>query len=245
MVRWRHIQLRRSGSTIRCSVGNEGGVLPGSRLRSACSELAISVAERTSQLREEKLPVKDEQKELDKQATHDPLTGVWNRGTILELMEREVARAQREATVLAVAIADLDHFKLINDTRGHLCGDGVLREAAERLASCLREYDSIGRYGGEEFLILMPGCDPLRSQTRLDALVASVGDHVFMDRVSDHGREIRTSCSFGVTVFRPGVRLLAIEELLATADHALYLAKATGRNRAHFAELVGRQAARA
>jgi diguanylate cyclase (GGDEF)-like protein len=204
-------------------------------------ELAFLVAERTAQLREEKLALKDAQKELEKQATHDSLTGLLNRGAILELLEREVARGQREGTVLAVVIADLDHFKLINDTRGHLCGDRVLRDAAERLASCLREYDSIGRYGGEEFLILMPGCDPLTSQTRLDALVASIGDHIF----SDHGREIRTSCSFGVTVFRPEVRLLAIEELLAAADNALYLAKATGRNRAHFAELVGRQAARA
>jgi diguanylate cyclase (GGDEF)-like protein len=203
-------------------------------------ELEVLVAERTAQLREEKLALKDAQKELEKQATHDSLTGLWNRGAILELMEREVARAQREGTVLAVVIADLDHFKLINDTRGHLCGDHVLREAAERLASCLREYDSIGRYGGEEFLILMPGCDSLTSQTRMDALVASVGDHIFLD----NGREIRTSCSFGVTVFRPEVRLLAIEELLAAADNALYLAKATGRNRAHIAELVERQPAR-
>lgn len=183
--------------------------------------------------------------ELEKQAAHDPLTGVWNRGAILELMGREVARAQREGTVLAVAIADLDHFNEINETRGRQCGDHVLREAAERLASCLREYDSLGRYGGEEFLILMPGCDPQTSQTRMEALVASIGDHIFSDHFSDQGREIRTSCSFGVTVFRPAVRLLAIEELLAAANNALYVAKATGRNRAHFAELVGRQAARA
>jgi diguanylate cyclase (GGDEF)-like protein len=195
--------------------------------------LALLVAERTTQLREEKAALAQAQKELQLQATHDSLTGVWNRAAILELMEREVVRAQREVTVLAVVIADLDHFKQINDAWGHLVGDRVLRTAAQRLGFCLREYDSIGRYGGEEFLILIPGYDPAEGRSRLDELVASIRDHRFLD----DGREIRTGCSFGVTAYRPETRLASIEELLATADAALYRAKAAGRNCAIFAEL--------
>ena len=163
-------------------------------------QLAFLVAERTAQLREEKL-------------------------------------AQREVSVLAVVIADLDHFKQINDTRGHLCGDRVLRTAAQRLGFCLREYDSLGRYGGEEFLILMPGYDPAEGHSRLDELVGSIRDYRFVDE----GREIRTSCSFGVTAFRPETRLASVEELLAAADAALYRAKAAGRNCATFVELTEMQ----
>jgi diguanylate cyclase (GGDEF)-like protein len=145
-----------------------------------------------------------------------------------------MTRAQREGTVLAVVIADLDHLKQINDAHGHLCGDAVLHTAAERLGFCLREYDSLGRYGGEEFLILMPGYDPAESRSRLDELVGSIRDYQF---VYD-GREIRPSCSFGVTAFRPETRLASIEELLATADAALYRARAAGRNCALFADLT-------
>lgn len=197
-------------------------------------QLAFLVAERTAQLREEKLALAHAQKELQQQATHDSLTGVWNRAAILEQMEREVVRAQREGAVLAVVIADLDHFKQINDTRGHLCGDRVLRTAAQRLGFCLREYDSLGRYGGEEFPILMPGYDPAEGHSRLDELVGSIRDYRFMDG----GREIRTSCSFGVTAFRPETRLASVEELLAAADAALYRAKAAGRNCATLVELT-------
>ena len=200
-------------------------------------QLAFLVAERTAQLREERLALAHAQKELQQQATHDSLTGVWNRAAILELMEREIVRAQREVTVLAIVIADLDHFKQINDAWGHLVGDRVLRTAAQRLGFCLREYDSIGRYGGEEFLILIPGYDPAQGRSRLDELVASIRDHRFLE----DGREIRTGCSFGVTAFRPETRLASIEELLATADAALYRAKAAGRNCAIFAELTEMQ----
>jgi diguanylate cyclase (GGDEF)-like protein len=196
-------------------------------------QLASLVAERTAELREEKLALTRVQKELALQATHDSLTGVWNRAAILRHMEREMIRAQREVTVLAVVIADLDRFRQINDSQGHLFGDRVLSTAAERLAFCLREYDSLGRYGGEEFLILIPGYDPAEGRSRLDELVGSIRDHTFID----DGREIHASCSFGVTVFRPATRLASVEELLATADAALYRAKAAGRNCAIFLEL--------
>ena len=113
----------------------------------------------------------------------------------------------------------------------------MLRTAAERLAFCLREYDSIGRYAGEEFLILIPGYDPAEGRSRLDELVGSIRDHRFLDE----GQENRASCSFGVTVFRPEIRLASVEELLAAADAALYRAKAAGRNCAIFVELTEMQ----
>jgi diguanylate cyclase (GGDEF)-like protein len=198
------------------------------------NELVSQLAERSVQLDEQQQALARVQHKVQQQATHDALTGVWNRTAILEHMGREMTRAQREGTVLAVVVADLDRFRQINDTYGHLNGDRVLRTAAERLGFCLREYDSLGRYGGEEFLILMPGYDPAQSRGRLDELVGSIREHRFLD----DGHELHASCSFGVTAFRPEARLSTIEELLATADAALYRAKAAGRNCAMFVELT-------
>ena len=162
------------------------------------------------------------------------MTGLSNRTAILRQMEREVSRAQREGTVLAVAIGDLDHFGRINDADGQVYGGEVLREVAQRLAGCLRTYDSIGRYGGEEFLILMPGYDPVENPTRLEDLVTSLQGRSFLD----DGSVVRTSGSFGATAFRPYIRPFSMEEILATADRALHQARAVGRNCAQFVELT-------
>src|SRR6202035_5386162 len=86
-------------------------------------------------------------------ATHDALTETWNRGAILETLDKEIWRSRREGISLGVLIADLDHFKSVNDTYGHLTGDSVLREITKRMRTTIRPYDAVGRYGGEEFLI--------------------------------------------------------------------------------------------
>lgn len=114
--------------------------------------------------------------QLRVEATHDPLTGLWNRSAVLEHLQRELARSEREKSSVAVILADVDKFKNINDTSGHLSGDAVLREVAGRLRASLRPYDGIGRYGGEEFLVVAPGCDAEGALKLAERLRASVGD---------------------------------------------------------------------
>ena len=95
---------------------------------------------------------------LEHQSLHDPLTGLWNRGAVMQNLDQQMSRTRREQMPVSVLLIDLDHFKAINDTYGHAAGDVVLREAARRMQSSLRPYDGIGRYGGETFIVL-PGCD--------------------------------------------------------------------------------------
>jgi two-component system, cell cycle response regulator len=94
-------------------------------------------------------------------ASHNPLTSLFNRGVIMERLGREISRSRRERAPIAILLCDVDHFKSVNDTHGHLIGDVVLRDAARRLLFSVRSYDYLGRYGGEEFLIILNNCDPL------------------------------------------------------------------------------------
>jgi two-component system, cell cycle response regulator len=164
--------------------------------------------------------------ELREQATHDSLTRLWNRSYILGELDRELARSERDASPLGVVIVDLDHFKNINDTYGHLAGDAVLREAARRMQSSVRQYDSIGRYGGEEFLILFPGCGETESYAQADRLRKQLSQ----TEMSVNDSLVRVTASFGVTSRPPGERWTE-ETLIRKADEALYLAKKAGRNR--------------
>jgi two-component system cell cycle response regulator len=159
------------------------------------------------------------------------LTGVLNRGAILEDMERELARAQREHTPLSVILVDLDNFKTINDTHGHLVGDEVLVEATKRMRACIRPYDRLGRYGGEEFLIILPKSDAHNAMGQANRIREAVGDRVYQLT----SLEVPVTCSQGVTTWVNGSSV-SIEALLKTADGGMYLAKHGGRNRVEFIE---------
>jgi len=162
---------------------------------------------------------------LQFQLAHDPLTGMLSRAAILETMRIELIRSRRERTTVGILMADLDHFKQINDTYGHLAGDTVLREAAKRMRASVRPYDAVGRYGGEEFLIVMPGCNISGAMRRSEDLRNAIGKKP----VDTPEGIIPVTLSLGVTV-GGGVNTAELEELLRTADAALYEAKNRGRN---------------
>jgi diguanylate cyclase (GGDEF)-like protein len=168
---------------------------------------------------------------MRRQATRDALTGAWNHAAILQILDRELNRARREGGSVGVVLADLDHFKQVNDTHGHLAGDEVLREVSARLSHAMRPDDLIGRYGGEEFLLVLPGCDAAATRKVCERLRARVAD----DAVSHEARSVRVTLSLGAAVFATPYELDAVG-LLRAADVALYRAKAAGRNRVELAE---------
>lgn len=166
--------------------------------------------------------------ELREHAEKDTLTRLWNRRSILEILERELARIQRQDTPLSVLMMDLDHFKSINDTCGHLAGDDVLRETGRRLKSAVRQYDSVGRYGGEEFLIVMPGCGGADVDNQAERLRLAICQQPM--KIGDI--ELAVTGSFGATFALPAYRA-SQNDLVKLADEALYCAKRSGRNRVH------------
>jgi two-component system, cell cycle response regulator len=158
-------------------------------------------------------------------ATHDFLTRLWNRAEIVSFLERELERAMREKTPVGVVLLDVDHFKSINDSLGHRTGDIVLKELAHRLRSQLRGYDGVGRYGGEEFLLVLPGCDLGCALARTAEIQRSVAAAPF---APDLGK-VSITVSMGVTIAHCGAGNSAT--LLHDADLALYRAKNSGRDR--------------
>lgn len=162
--------------------------------------------------------------ELQFQATHDLLTGIWNRSAVLDLLNRELERSARSAITTAVLMLDVDHFKRVNDTYGHLTGDVVLKEIAHRISRVVRVYDLVGRYGGEEFLVVLPNCNRDQvsdSAERIRAVIDS-------GPILAPGSELRVTISVGATVATPGSG--SPTQILAVADAALYRAKNNGRN---------------
>jgi diguanylate cyclase (GGDEF)-like protein len=163
---------------------------------------------------------------LHYQATHDSLTGLLNRAAALEALRNELERASRQDLVLSVILADVDHFKQINDTYGHAVGDAVLCEAARRMKSSVRVYDTVGRYGGEEFLFILPGCSGADAVMQADRLRACITEHpIELPRLT-----IPFTLSMGVVV-RAGDVPDDLDALIQEADAALYQAKILGRNR--------------
>jgi two-component system, cell cycle response regulator len=158
------------------------------------------------------------------EARHDVQTGLLNHSAILENLAKEVLRARREETDLGVIMVDLDHFKSVNDKFGHMAGDAVLREVARRLRSETRPYDYIGRYGGEEFVVLAPGCNLENTKMLAERLRASIASKP----ISDAAISVAVTASLGVS---EAVNNRSADEILKATDEALYDAKAQGRNR--------------
>jgi diguanylate cyclase (GGDEF)-like protein len=165
----------------------------------------------------------DAQRALKAQAMKDSLTDLWNRRVIFEMLEKEVSRAQREQLPIAVVMIDLDHFKNVNDTYGHLTGDAVLQEASRRIAELMRPYDFAGRYGGEEFLIVLPGCSAMNGVQRAEDFRRAIAE----TPVATACGPLTVTCSLGVAS-HDGI--MPAEDLIHQADEALYRAKRLGRN---------------
>ena len=164
--------------------------------------------------------------ELEYRATHDELTGLPNRTTVLEVLSKELSRSGRSGRSLAVVMVDIDHFKAINDTYGHLAGDVVLAAIAGRMRHVVRPYDTIGRFGGEEFLLVVPECGREDAVMIAERLRCGVAERP----IALEGDTLTVTLSVGVA-WADGTQPRGIDELIADADRALYGAKQAGRNR--------------
>jgi diguanylate cyclase (GGDEF)-like protein len=184
--------------------------------------LEEAVERRTLDLEKEKTELLHTREQMRHYAEHDDLTGLWNHRIIVERLRQEVERSRREASPLSVILVDLDHFKAVNDTYGHPSGDLVLKEIGAIFQGAVRTYDWVGRYGGEEFLLILPGSSFAGARMRAEQLRAAVEDAY----IHDGERAIPITASFGVASGLP----CHFETLINAADTALYRAKDNGRN---------------
>jgi len=168
------------------------------------------------------------------QARHDLLTGLPNRRAAMDCLERQMARARRERSSLGVILADVDHFKKINDTYGHQIGDAVLKRVAEIMSATIRPYDIVGRFGGEEFLIVISNCEVATANEISERIRIGVMEERFATTL--HAQIFHVTCSFGVAM--ADVAPWDLDSTLAAADRALYAAKNSGRNRVFHAEIA-------
>jgi len=196
----------------------------------------LLVGKRILDLQEELVSARESMRHA---ATHDGLTGLMNRAEILAMLQRELERARREHKPVGVILGDIDHFKSVNDTLGHLFGDEALREVGRRLRAQLRVYDGVGRYGGEEFLMILPNCDLPNTLLRANELRESIGKAP----VVCSGMERTITMSMGVAVSDCDAKN-EVEVLLNQADAGLYAAKENGRSRIeHLASTAKKTAA--
>jgi two-component system cell cycle response regulator len=182
----------------------------------------LRVGQRILQLEDRLVEARDS---MRFKATHDHLTSLFNRGIILDLLSRELSRTRREEGCTVVMLCDLDHFKTVNDTYGHMVGDEVLREVSRRLLASVRSYDFVGRYGGEEFLIVLNNCDANKAIVRAEEVRNAIAKHA----VQTIRGPLPVTMSLGIFASRDW-DLCLVEDILREVDLALYAAKADGRN---------------
>lgn len=198
--------------------------IAGQRLGLAAAVIFVSFACSSARLLVTQNRLVKAQDALRWEATRDGLTGLWNRKAVLEILQRELTRSERHRMPVGVIMADVDHFKAINDSWGHAVGDQALKMLADELAAVVRPYDSVGRYGGEEFLIVAPDCGPHATWELAERIRA----HVAKCGLEAGGTKLEVTLSLG---FAAGGSSAEIERLLHEADTALYQAKNAGRDR--------------
>jgi two-component system, cell cycle response regulator len=193
----------------------------------------LHVGQRIIELQDELIAAREV---LRFRATHDFLTGLPNRGEILEVLRRELVRGLRGGTPVGIILGDLDHFKQVNDSFGHLAGDEVLRTIAQRMANVVRAYDTVGRFGGEEFLVVVPASDTTGTLSQAERIRSCIESQP----VETQAGPIPVTMSMGVVASSSELMgqsdaTSEPDALLAAADAALYRAKELGRNRAELA----------
>jgi len=169
-------------------------------------------------------------KTIQQMAIHDELTGVFNRHYLNELLATEKARCARSGEEFSICILDVDYFKKVNDTLGHMAGDIVLKHFATEVKKSLRTIDSFGRFGGEEFLLVLPRTNLEQARLCAERIRRMTEELVF----PEFDRSFSITSSFGIAQYRPNEEL---KDMLSRADAALYKAKSAGRNRVESAEL--------
>jgi two-component system chemotaxis response regulator CheY len=185
-------------------------------------KLCYLTAERLTRLQKE---LDAARAEIRSRSSHDALTGLPNRATVREALEIELARSSRDGNSVGVLLADVDHLQRVNGAHGDAAGDAVLVEVARRMREALRPYDTAGRHDGEEFLVVLPGCEIEGA--------AAAAEHVreaFADPMEIEGEELRVTVSIGATA-SGGLDVPSLERLIGVADRALGAAKAAGRDR--------------
>jgi diguanylate cyclase (GGDEF)-like protein len=196
--------------------------------RQALADLAALV-ERELQLRSVnalQLDLQKKNKNLRRKSLIDPLIGTWNRGAIMRILTIEAARCDKAGAPLSLIVADLDYFKRINDTYGHPAGDSVLVKVASRLRSCIRPQEALGRYGGEEFLVVLPGASHATAMTVAERMRVAVATQP--ETIGGISLNLTISAGVAATDIFPTA---TTDELISRADVALYAAKDAGRNR--------------
>jgi len=185
-------------------------------------QLEEAVKDRTKDLEKEKTELVRTREQMRHFAEHDGLTGLWNHRIIVERLRGEVDRSMRDGSPMALILADLDHFKHINDAMGHVSGDMTLRETGAIFQRAVRSYDWVGRYGGEEFLLILPGSSLEAARDRAEHLRKLLESAT----LGEGERKFSVTASFGVAAGFP----TNYEEMIQIADAALYRAKNNGRN---------------